>query len=272
MFISNEAKEVTSGPPIRYYLSNIFIFLEKSIEVGMLTCYVVDDERHALERICDYVQQTAGLKLIGSATDSITASGFLSKTAPDILFTDIEMPHMTGLELAQVAGKNCAVIFTTAHVDFALEAFDSNGLAYLLKPVPYAKFLKAINRVIELKKQATKEEEYLFIRGDVKGKMHRVELKEIIYLESAQNYVNITLENGSVTTYMMISEMAKVLPENQFSRVHRSFIINHQKISYLTANQAVMKDGTHVPLSESYKAAFLNKIQPRTLISERLSP
>lgn len=239
----------------------------------MIKCYVVDDELHALERICEYVEQTPDLKLIGKATDPATAFSDISQgIVPDVLFSDIDMPKMNGLELAELVGKDCTIVFTTGHADYALDAFEHEAFAYLLKPVSYPKFLKVAQRLIEhRKKNNLQHDEFLFIRGDMKGKIHRIELNDIIYLESAQNYVVITLETESVTTYMMISEMERFLPEDQFSRVHRSFIINHHRINYITPNQVIMKDGTHIPLSTSYKSAFLDKIQHRTIISERLS-
>lgn len=240
----------------------------------MLNCYVVDDEEHALERICDYVNQTPELRLIGSTTDPMAAVADIGRgPIPDVLFSDIDMPNLSGIELAELIGKNCTVVFTTAHAGYALDAFDQAAFAYLLKPVSYSKFLKVVQRLLELrKKNHTADDDCLFLRGDVRSKIHRVDLKEIIYVESAQNYVSIVLETEPVTSYMMISEMEKFLPEDQFSRVHRSFIINHRKINYITANQVVMKDGAHIPLSTSYKTTFLAKINPQIIISERLSP
>jgi len=243
----------------------------------MLTCYVVDDEIHALEAICEYIQKTQELKLIGFTTDPLVAiSDIRNGLVPDILFSDIEMPKLNGIELVElIKEKRMTVIFTTAHSQYAIDAFDLEIFGYLLKPVGYSKFLKLIQRLLLAKSitQATLpiDDKAIFIKGVTNGKLLRIELSQIVYIESEQNYINVVTEQESITAYMMISEMINYLPENQFSRVHRCFIINHFQINYISDKKIIMKNGVHIPLSNTYKENFLNKIHHQTIISGRVS-
>ncbi|WP_342647328.1 LytTR family DNA-binding domain-containing protein [Mucilaginibacter sp. CSA2-8R] len=239
--------------------------------MNKLTCYVLDDELHSLETLAGYITQTPEVTLIGQSTDPKCAlAAFNAGDVPDILFTDIDMPDLTGLEVSALLGKRCLVIFVTAYNNFAAEAYDSEAFAYLLKPVSYAKFLGTIRRAIEQKVTVAKHEEFLFVRGENKSKTFRVDLKDIVYFESATNYVIVSTVRENITTYVMIKELADHIPEKDFSRIHRSFIINHNHIHYIHGNEVVMTNGSHLPLSSSYKESFLDKINKRTLISKRL--
>ncbi|MEN0054277.1 MAG: LytTR family DNA-binding domain-containing protein [Mucilaginibacter sp.] len=242
----------------------------------MLNCFVVDDEFHALETMCDYVEQTPGLKLMGSSNIPTEALAQIKNgPAPDVLITDIDMPILTGLDLAELVGEKCIVIFTSAHEDFALKAFEREGFAYLLKPVTYTKFLKVFQRLetFNITSEKTNKEDgtdALFLKGD-EGKMLRVELSEIVYIESQKNYVIVVTETDSTTIYMMISEIINYLPESQFSRVHRSFIVSHRHINYITHKMIIMKNGVEIPISLSFKNSLLDKLQHQIPVSKRLS-
>jgi len=242
----------------------------------MLNCFVVDDEFHALETMCDYVEQTPGLKLIGrSNIPTVALAEIKNGPAPDVLITDIDMPVLTGLDLAELVGEKCIVIFTSGHEGFALKAFEREGFAYLLKPVTYAKFLKVIQRLLTF--NTTNDRAYredgtdaLFLKGD-EGKILRVELNEIVYIESQKNYVIVVTETETTTIYMMISEIVNYLPEAQFSRVHRSFIVSHRHINYITSKVIIMKNGIEIPVSLSFKNSLLDKLQHQIPVSKRLS-
>jgi len=240
----------------------------------MITCYVIDDELHAVEILCELITATPGLKLIGQSTDPLIAlDSITSGNAPDLAFVDINMPQLSGMELAQMINMYTNVIFTTAYVQFAIEAFEKEAFDYLLKPITNERFLKCI---IKYKKQLNKNilpfnEGYFYIKSDVKGKMTRVNIKDIIYIEGALNYVMIyTTDGKKYIVYVTMTEIMSSLPENAFSRIHRSYIVCDDKIKGASLADVTLYNNQTLLIGDTFKKAFFEKLDKKVLKTKRI--
>ena len=223
----------------------------------MITCIAVDDEPLALELMETYISQVPGLELMETFTDAISAWGFLQKTPIDLVFLDIQMPDITGTQLARSLDiRKPMIIFTTAFSKFAVEGFNLNAVDYLLKPFDFNRFLEAVNRAKEYKtyKESTNnggnEESAIFVKSDYKNL--RINTKEILYIEGFDDYIKIHLDSGkSLFTLMSLKSILDKLPEKEFLRVHRSYIVSVSKIQRIY-NQMIKLGDKELPIGKSY--------------------
>lgn len=223
----------------------------------MITCIAVDDEPLALELMETYIAQVPGLELKETFTDAISAWGFLQKTPVDLVFLDIQMPDITGTQLARSLDiRKPMIIFTTAFSKFAVEGFNLNAVDYLLKPFDFNRFLEAVNRAKEYKtyKENTSnggiEESAIFVKSDYKNL--RINTKEILYIEGFDDYIKIHLDSGkSLFTLMSLKSILDKLPEKEFLRVHRSYIVSVSKIQRIY-NQMIKLGDKELPIGKSY--------------------
>jgi DNA-binding LytR/AlgR family response regulator len=242
----------------------------------MITCYVVDDEAHAIEVLSRHIHQTPWLELVGasesplSALDDITSG----RVRPDLTFLDVDMPQLSGLDLAGLISAHTRVVFTTAFRDYAQPAFDKNAVDFLLKPISYERFLQAVGKVRERLPPAPgpggarEERDHFFVKGD-KGKIVRVDFGDLAYLEARQNYLVIHLRDQAITTYLTMKEMEEQLPGSRFCRVHKSYLVGLAHVSAIEGNEITVKDKRVLPLGPSYRDAFLGKIDVTLLKSKR---
>jgi DNA-binding LytR/AlgR family response regulator len=234
-----------------------------------IKCLVVDDEPLALELVCNFVNKTGFLELEAKFDSALDALSFINTNSVDLIFLDIQMADLTGMELARVLegrkDKNSPkIIFTTAYNQFAIEGYKVDALDYLLKPFGYEEFLNASQKALKYFEQKSESnnsisEEYLFLK--VEYQLVKVTLKDIILVEGYKDYVKVHLEgkDSPLLSLTTLKHMEELLPENQFMRVHRSFIISleHIKsISKSTVNMGIMNIG----ISEGYKERFLQFI------------
>lgn len=199
-----------------------------------------------------------------------TANGFrcaisdISLLKPDISFLDIDMPELSGLALADMIGAESAVIFTTAFKNYALEAFEKNASDFLLKPVSFERFLKSVKKVSDLLKKTGEGNriirDYFFINPGVKGKMIKLNFSEIIYIEGLQNYIQIFTGDAKYITYLNMKEIEAGLPPLKFSRVHKSYIINNEKITSVEGNKVILSTAIQLPIGANFKAAFMKRL------------
>jgi len=234
----------------------------------MITVVAIDDEPLALRLIVEYIEKTPGLKLLDKFENPLEAIGFLSDTSVDLIFIDIQMPDLTGIEFTRIMEKGPKVIFTTAFEKYALEGFRLDIVDYLLKPFSYDEFLKAVQKVtrlIKLEKGAPDRveanEEFLFLKSDYKIK--RINFNDILYIEGLKDYVKVYIQNTPkpVLSLSSLKLLETKLPETRFMRVHRSFIVNLQKIDTIERSRIVFGK-TYIPVGDQYKEKFqeyLNK-------------
>ncbi|MFA6677879.1 MAG: LytTR family DNA-binding domain-containing protein [Bacteroidales bacterium] len=251
----------------------------------MIKCIAIDDEPLALTQISNYIKKTPFLDLCASFGTGVSAMEYLHHNQIDLMFVDIQMPDMTGMELVKVLDKAPKIIFTTAYSEYAAEGFKVEALDYLLKPLDYTTFLKSANKarsyfekeeivnnsvnnpVSKFVNNSTNDSEnsksYIFVKSEYK--IVRVELSDILFLESMREYINIHLTNGK--SIMTLSSMKKIegqLPEDKFMRVHRSYIVNLERVKIIERN-VIIFDDVRIPVSDQYKEDFQKYINKRFL-------
>jgi two-component system, LytTR family, response regulator len=236
----------------------------------MINCLIVDDEKPAINVITKFVNDTPYLELGSSTTDVMQVPILLKTHKIDLLFLDIHMPKVTGLEFLKLYDGNVKVILTTAYPQFALESYEFNNVVdYLVKPIPYDRFLKATEKVLNMvnhEKQelgsTDNEQDFIFVKTEHKGKIQKINFSDIIYIEGMKNYVTIcTIKGERIVTYIGIGELEEALPTKYFLRVHRSYIISIKSIEALDGNEIIMKNAPRIPTAGKYKEDFLTIFQ-----------
>jgi DNA-binding LytR/AlgR family response regulator len=222
----------------------------------MITCIAVDDEPLALELMESYISQVPGLELKETFTDAISAWGFIQKNPVDLIFLDIQMPDITGTQLARSLSKRQPmIIFTTAYGKYAVEGFNLDAVDYLLKPFDFSRFLEAVNRAKEYKVLhetigTAIEDSAIFVKSDYQNL--RISTKDIQYIEGFDDYIRIHLDSGkSVFTLMSLKNIIEKLPDKEFIRIHRSYIVSIRKIQRIY-NQMVQLGDKELPIGKSY--------------------
>jgi len=239
-----------------------------------LSCYIIDDEDHAIEVIARYVEQTPGLELLGSSTNPLEALEKISGgLTPALTFLDVDMPQLNGLDMADLLGPSTKVIFTTSFREYAPEAFEKNAVDYLLKPIIYPRFLKAVTRIAAQVDAGVNADtgSFFFVRSNIKGKYHRVDIADIKYIENIGNYITIHFISKiePITTYLTLTEILVRLPARNFTRIHQSYVVNHSCIIFLEYAQVRLPGQLSLPVGGSFRAAFREKIQQEILVSKR---
>lgn len=237
-----------------------------------ITCVIVDDEPMALNLVESYVEKTPFLVLKKKCSSAIEAMEFLKDTPVDLLFLDIQMPDLTGIEFSKMLPKETRVIFTTAFDQYALEGFKVEALDYLLKPFDYAEFLSAANKanewfsLVKAKKQTllSEEKEFLFVKSEYK--QLRIKLANVLYFEGLKDYIKIWLKDNPkpILTLMSLKSLQEELPETQFMRVHRSFIVSLKNIEVIERSQIIINNN-RITVSEQYKENFLAFVNNNSL-------
>lgn len=236
-----------------------------------LNCLIVDDEPLALDLLEAYVKRTSFLSFKGRCNNAVDVLQKLKEEPVDLIFLDIQMPELTGLELSKMVDRQVRIIFTTAFEQYALEGFKVNALDYLLKPISYPEFLKAADKALqwfELKSaeqpERAREGESIFVKSDYK--LLKIELHQICYIEGLKDYVKIYLENSPhpVVSLINMKSLEETLPAASFIRVHRSYIVNLDKVSIVERNRIVFGK-TYIPVSDSYRDKFLEFINRKTI-------
>jgi len=220
-----------------------------------ITCIAIDDEPLALELIREYVGKFPELKILQTFDDAINGADFLRTHDIDLLFIDINMPDITGVDLVRSLEKKPLTIFTTAYKNFAFEGFELEAIDYLLKPIDFERFTKAVTRAIEFfkYKQASKDklQQSLFVRSEYR--MIKIELDEIEYIEGLEDYIKIHLTNKkSVLTLMTLKSVLEKLPAGKFKRIHRSYIIPVDKVQSILNRKVRLSSGAELPVSNNY--------------------
>lgn len=222
----------------------------------MINCIAVDDEPLALELMETYISQVPGLELLETFSDAISAWGFIQKNAVDLVFLDVQMPDITGIQLAKSLNKHQPLlVFTTAYSKYAVDGFNVNAIDYLLKPFDFDRFLEAVNKVKEYKSLhdgagITTDETAIFVKSDYKN--IRINTRDILYIEGFDDYIRIHLDSDkSIFTLMSLKSVMEKLPESDFIRVHRSYIIPVKKIQRIY-NQHIQLADKEIPIGKSY--------------------
>lgn len=239
-----------------------------------ISCVAVDDEPMALNLVESYIEKTPFLELKTKCSSAIEAMQFIKEHPVDLLFLDIQMPDLTGIEFSKMLPDSTRVIFTTAFDHYALEGFKVDAIDYLLKPFDYAEFLAAVNKaqkwfnlVKEKSNEAqiiSKEKEFLFVKSEYK--QLRIKLDDVLYFEGLKDYIKIWLKDNPkpILTLMSLKSLEEELPSTQFMRVHRSFIVSLSNIDVIERSQIIINK-QRITVSEQYKPNFLEFINKNSL-------
>lgn len=247
-----------------------------------LTCIIVDDEPLAVKLLESFVAKTPDLELLGSFTDSVEAINTIKQQKPQLLFLDIQMPDLNGMELAHMLPEGTRVIFTTAFKEYAFESYEVSALDFLLKPIRYNKFIAAVEKAREwfgLRGEKTQEAEQspapqmstpngnnsLFLKVD--GEYRQVALDKILYVSGMKDYVMFYLEGERkpLITHLTMKAVEDMLPTNQFMRVHRSYIVALNKIRSVDRNDCIYIGDEIIRVTEAFREGFQNFLQSRSI-------
>lgn len=223
----------------------------------MIKCIAIDDEPLALRQISEYIKETPFLSLTGTFENAVEALSFLNEDVIDLMFVDIQMPNLNGLDFVKSLQHRPDIIFTTAYSEYAIDGFKLDALDYLLKPLDYSSFLKAAKKALSHFKQKNSKEklnstpDHIFIKSEYK--IIRIELDKIRYIEGDRGYLRFFLENAlPVMTLLSMKKIEEKLPPSKFIRVHRSYIVNLEKITMIERSQIIF-DEVRIPVSDQYK-------------------
>ncbi len=229
----------------------------------MIRCITIDDEPLALKQIASYIEKTPFLELVTACDSAIEALDVLQKEDVDLMFVDINMPDLSGMDFVKSLNNPPKVIFTTAYSEYAVEGFKVDAIDYLLKPISYSDFLKSANKAkqwFSLKETTATEEiktdkEFLFIKSEYK--IVRINYNDIKYIEGMREYVRIHLDGSKpIMSLLSIKSLEVQLPKNKFMRVHRSFLVNLSKITTIERQRIIFDNDVYIPISEQYKEIF----------------
>ena len=232
-----------------------------------MKCIVVDDEPLALDLLESYVRKTPFLELAGKYSSAVQAMKELANQQVDLIFLDIQMPELNGLEFSRMLPPETCIIFTTAFDQYAIDGYKVNAIDYLLKPISYPDFLQAANKALhqhELMHRTPQDEiDSIFVKSEYK--LVQIELRKILYVEGLKDYIKIYEEDNpkTVLSLMSMKAMEDLLPPSQFMRVHRSYIVRKDKIRVIDRGRIVFGK-TYIPISDSYKQAFQEYLEKRS--------
>lgn len=238
----------------------------------MINCVIIDDEQAAIKVITNYMQHVPDFHLLATTTNPVEGLHLINNQKIDLVFLDIQMPEITGIELIKNIHGKCKIIIISAYSEFALEGFELDVIDYLLKPVPLTRFLKATQKAREILKENLGNNNYdesgfIMVKGDTKGKLIKVELSEIDYIEGAGNYVTFYCGAKKILSLINMKDLEEKLPQKRFIRIHKSFIVSLSQIASLNGNALYLKNHpkAEIVIGKVYKPALLDQLKLRMI-------
>lgn len=243
----------------------------------MINCIIVDDEPLARQGLTRYVNDLDFLNLVGTCENPIQLTAMLEKTAIDLIFLDIQMPKMSGLDFLKMAGAKPMVVITTAFPGFALEGFQLDVLDYLVKPITFERFFKAASKARDYKKlvdassstplsNALDTGDYFFVKSE--GKFEKINYDDILYVEGMQNYIVIHTPKRKYATLLTLKNFEESVASKPFLRVHKSFIASITRIDSIESHEIIIH-GAKIPLSKNYREEVMEKVLAKKLLDRR---
>ena len=228
-----------------------------------IRCIVVDDEPLAVELLADYLQKTPGMQVVLKTTHVLDALHSVQQGKADLLFLDIQMPELTGIQFMKIIRNACPVILTTAYAEYAMEGYEYDVVDYLLKPVTFERFMVAVDKAKRRLDQSTPKEmpqpvEHIFIKTEYR--IQKIDLNDILYIEALRDYIAIHTPVGKILSLESLRNMEEILPATHFIRIHKSYIINQNKIEFLERGKVVINK-QYLPIGETYREKFLSRIK-----------
>ena len=232
-----------------------------------LKCIIVDDEPIGREALARYVEQIDFLSLIGSCKNALEANNQLKEHEIDLIFLDIQMPMMSGLDWLSTLSKTPLIIFTTAHPQYAIESYQFDAVDYLLKPISFQRFLQAANKAqrffSNLERTSPEDEDYIFVKTD--QQLVKVQVADIVFIESMQNYILFHTASEKIMTLVPLKQALEMLPSDQFLQVHKSYVVAKDKVEAVEGNQLLL-GGQKVPVSVRLRKAVIDELMRGKLL------
>lgn len=241
----------------------------------MISCFIVDDELHAIQILARYIEQTPGLELLGYCENPLEALDiFRTSGYAGITFVDVDLPQLSGIDLSDLLRNKTSVVFATAYDKYAIQAFEKDALDYILKPITYDRFLKCINKLnIKSDRNQLPDEapalDHFYIQYESKGKIVKIVYNEVIYIEALKNYIVIHTTSTKYIAYLTMKEMEESMPSPMFIRVHKSAIINLEKMIKVEGNAILFENKTQIILGASYRTAFFKRLNEKMVRTKR---
>lgn len=223
-----------------------------------IKCIIVDDEPLAVSLLRKYVEKISFFELVFSTVNPIEALEFIQNNELDLVFLDIQMPELSGVNFMKIVGDKMKYILTTAYAEYALEGYEHNVIDYLLKPVSFDRFQKSALKALERFPVEDSQNTHFFIKSS--GQQHRINFNDIFYIESIKDYVNIKTINQEYIVLETLKSLESQLPDN-FIRVHKSYIVNINKIKSILQKIIILNSEKEIPIGDSYKYAFMEKLK-----------
>jgi len=243
----------------------------------MIKCIIIDDEQPAIHVLENYVRQIPFLQLVGTATNPLVGLTMVAREQAELVFLDIQMDEMNGIDVFKVLPPNVKVIFCTAFSEFAVASYDLNAVDYLMKPIAFDRFAKAVmkvkpvNSATILNPTEKISHDYIFVKTEQKGKMVKLDLDDIDYIEAMSNYIAFYRGTSKTLVYSSMKEIEEHLPPKKFMRIHKSFIISINKIASVDNNCILLKNrAEQIPLSNTYRDAFMKVLNNSMLNGRRI--
>jgi DNA-binding LytR/AlgR family response regulator len=221
----------------------------------MINCIIIDDEQHAIDLLNIHIQKIDKLKVLKTFNDPLSALSFLEHNPVELIFLDIEMPDISGIQFIKIIKKKTPVILTSAYKEYALEGFENEVLDYLLKPISFERLFQAVQRLrpmINLKSVTPMD--FIVVKTDSKTKLLKIDLDDILYIEGLKNYISVFTSQQRIISLLNLKSFEENLPEERFIRTHKSFIISINKVRLIDGNQIFLKGvEKSIPISDSYR-------------------
>jgi len=237
-----------------------------------IRCLIIDDKPLAVDVLADFARKVRFLELVATTTNPIEGLSIVREHQIDLVFLDIQMPELTGLQFMKIAGTQCKVILTTAYAEYALEGFEHDVVDYLLKPIAFDRFYRAAEKALKIltndrKSQSTeknesavddqKQAEYLFIK--VEHRIQKVNLRDIRFIEGMQNYITLNTTKGPIMSLQTLKKIGEQLPPKEFVRVHKSYIVSLRHITSVERSRIYINEQV-IPIGDSYRDGFYKSV------------
>jgi DNA-binding LytR/AlgR family response regulator len=224
-----------------------------------IKCIIVDDEPLAISLLENYIREISFLEMVFSSENPIEALEYIQNNEADLVFLDIQMPELTGINFMKILGDKMKYILTTAYSEYALEGYEHHIVDYLLKPISLERFRKSAIKAQERFSLGKQEQNHFFVKSS--GKQHKVNFADILYIESIRDYVNIKTADEEFIVLDTLKSMEQQLPENFFVRVHKSFIVNLNHIKNIGTKKIIINPEYEIPIGENYRMNFMFRIK-----------
>lgn len=238
----------------------------------MIRCVIIDDEKQAIAVLKKYVGRMPNMELIACETNPLVGIEIIKKEKPDVVFQDIQMDEMNGIELIKILGKTTNFVICTAYSEFAVTGYELDAIDYLMKPIEFNRFVKAVQRVTDVLAHRSPSahdaipHDYIFVKAGQRGKMLKIDLDDIDFVEGMNNYVAFHRGKTKTLAYLTMKELEDRLPASQFMRVHKSYIVAIKEIALMENNELILKKTSkHIPIGANYKEAFMEKMKNRLM-------